>query len=386
MNRHDSPRAGFTVANYLSYCVEHLPSALITPEAYARIERLAHRLPGAITSFFGFECPLAKDHDHTDFLVCSTVEEGHAQVLAGQDEEVNVSPPLYSERSWQQVRDFCAAWPQPQLKLHDRIMNIWLEFDMQGTVDPLLRPSMFFGTYPPVAQTPSQSLLAPIRDALALLDNGAPTDPEYALSFVLNALPATAYVFQVGRMWSRATTALRLCVRGLAAHEIVPFVQHLGWAGSIVDLRALIGELAAVSDRLDLDIDVTEDARLDPRLGLECYFGTDRHTGERLRKMQHYLTARALCTEAKGHALLVYQGLTHQDTHAANWPPYLTQLAAARGPDMSSCLLRWVHHIKVVIEPAGVVGAKAYLAVEHHALQRSHLRATIDAARTAEKT
>ena len=56
-------------------------------------------------------------------------------------------------------------------------------------------------------------------------------------------------------------------------------------------------------------------------------------------------------------------------------------LAAQQGDDVASCMLRWVHHIKIVCQAGHAVQAKAYLALEHHLFDRQHLKAVIAATR-----
>ena len=135
---------------------------------------------------------------------------------------------------------------------------------------------------------------------------------------------------------------------------------------------ALLGELHEPDDLGE---------QVGPKLGLECYFGTDTGNAGRLRALTAALVRHGACTPAKAAALDAYQGLTLQDAAPAEWPPHLAALATAGGPGLSSALCRWVHHVKLVHEPGQALAAKAYLAVEHHLLVRRQLRAHIDAMR-----
>lgn len=378
--QHETPGLrDFRVADYVEAIAPQIPTTLIALAAQHDITRLAAQLPGAITSFFGFECPLGSATATADFLLCSTREEAHARVLAGAHCGVDLPAELLTFPAWQRIRAFCQAWERSTSPLRDTIMNTWLEFDIASARQAIDSPSLFFGTHPPAPSEGRGARLALIRRALAELEPEAVHGArDTALQHCIESLPGDAYAFQVGAMWSRATGAVRICLRGIAPAAIAEVLERLGWPGSRTEVTALISTLAQLALRLDIDIDLG--ASVGPKLGIECYFGTDPQTTGRLRRMSDYLVAEGLCTAAKADALLRYSGLTHQDVSTTPWPPYLRALASAAGPEVASCLLRWVHHIKVVHEAGRPMAAKAYLAVEHHLFERRRLHAALNAA------
>jgi len=371
----------FSVADYLRPLAGDLPGTLVAAPARDAIIDLAARLPGAITSFCGFECPLGSADARADFLLCSTREEGHAGVLAGMHDSIALAPELRTQPAWQRVAAFCRAWLAAGSPLGGELMNTWLEFDIASDADALVEPSMFFGTHPPAPGADPRGQLAALREALAVLDPPALHGHRgRALETLLAALPRGCHVFQVGAMWSRGQAAIRLCLRGVEHVAVPALLDVLDWPGDGDDVAVLLDTFGAHASRVDLDLDLG--TRIGPKIGLECYLGTDAATAARLAALSAALVRVDACTPAKAAALDAYQGLTLQDAAPAHWPPHLAALARAGGRGLSSALCRWVHHIKLVHEPGQALTAKAYLAVEHHLLARRELRAHIDAMRS----
>lgn len=370
----------FSIAAYLHAVAQHLPAALLAPEAIQTIVALAEQLPGGTTSFFGFECPLSAQAASADFLLCSTRDEGHARILAGSHDTIDLPLALLEYPAWQRVRAFCRAWESEAPALLGQIMNIWLEFDVGNHPQAVTCPSVFFGAHPPLGTNPDNDRSAMLRDALALLEPAAIAGARGAtLQRICAGLPDGAYAFQIGVMFARQVAAIRVCLRGVEPSSIGALLTKLGWAGARGELETLVSALAPLVERLDIDLDVGD--AIGPKIGIECYFGTDAQTALRVRQLGEYLVAQGSCAPSKVEALVQYNGLTHQDSGPAAWPVHLSALAAAQGPSMASCLIRWVHHVKVVYEPAKPLLAKAYLAVEHHVFERRRLAAAIDAAR-----
>jgi hypothetical protein len=259
-------------------------------------------------------------------------------------------------------------------------MNVWLEFDIASNSRALTCPSLFFGTQPAAVKDSTTDPVACVLEPLALLEPAATRGARGAtLRRVCGKLPDGAHAFQIGVMFARQASAIRVCLRGLAPDSIGPLLTSLGWPGPRAEIETLIAVLAPLTERLDVDLDVGD--TLAAKIGIECYFGTDARTAERMREFATYLVAQDLCNPAKAEALLRYNGLTHQDSDP-HWPEYLRALAAATDPAAASCLLRWVHHVKIVHDSGKPLQAKAYLAIEHHAIARRQLAAAIESVRS----
>src|ERR1051326_8497721 len=78
----EEPAGANTIGDYLdAAAAPYLPVGLVSPEALANIRGIAKVLPGALTDFFGFECPLGTDEATADFLACARSSEGARDVL-----------------------------------------------------------------------------------------------------------------------------------------------------------------------------------------------------------------------------------------------------------------------------------------------------------------
>lgn len=375
-------RADFRVADYLHAVDGHLPTALVSAQSRQSITDLASCLPGAMTSFFGFECVLGADRGGADFLLCSTPEEGHVGVIAGRDPDACLAPDLLAAPAWQRVVDFCAAWLVPGSPLSRGLMNLWLEFDTAARADALHNPSLFFGVHAPADDATPVIQGAAVDAALAELAGAGLHGPrDTLLRATLAALPPGCYAFQLGLMWSRECPTLRVCLRQLPVADVSTLLARLDWPGATAALQDCLAALAPRAARIDVDLDLA--ATVSPKIGLECYFGTDRLANERLRAFTRYLLEQHLCTAAEADALCAYAGLTVPRTSGRPWPAYLHDRARAAGDGVASCLSRWVHHVKLVLAPETAPLAKAYLAVEHHLVDEHRLRGAITAARSA---
>jgi hypothetical protein len=340
-----------------------VPDALVSRAALDRIRQLARRLPGQMTVFFGFECPLSGEAARADFLTCSTRDEGHSKVIAGLDPDHRLPSSFYDEAAWQAVRRFCLEWEDPASPLRAGVLNCWLEFDMDRLDLARPCPSFFFGAQPRgeiPAGSPSQCELT--EHCLGLLSPGwARADQTAALRRCFEALPEGAEVFQVGLMLASPTDAVRVCVRSLAPAAVGAYLSNVGWRGDVAALEALVWDLDALSERVDFDLAVA--AQVGPSVGLECYPGADARAGTRLRSIASELVDRGLCTPAKGEALFDYCGIAHERTAPEAWSEPLKDVSALLGPQYLSVHARFVHHLKVVFEHGAAARAKGYLGV-----------------------
>jgi hypothetical protein len=177
------------------------------------------------------------------------------------------------------------------------------------------------------------------------------------------ALPAEAYVFQMGAMLSRHTAGVRLCIRNMSPPHLVNYLTGLGWSGQPQALCRTLNALATLVDRIDLDVDI--DQTVSPKIGLECYI--QPHPQDRLRwqSLLAYLHEVGLCVPAKRDTLLDYPGYVDALSHPDVWPQHLKIAAAFVGQRAVSLFTRGLHHIKVVFQEDRAQEAKAYLSVRH---------------------
>lgn len=352
-----------------------MPAELVSSESLAEIGAIARMLPNTVTSFFGFECRLGELAPRADFLLSALPEPGGA-ILAGTSSMGGLPNDFYRHPVWSHLRDFCHKWTTPGSPLHDRIENIWLEFDVEGEPQPVPVPSIFFGPMGGIGPHLRDDSNFPTdedlygwltREGLAsLLGRMVPPLVERGIFDCLNSLPAGARVFQVGAMLARPSDAVRLCIANMSPHQIEAYLQRIRWPGSAAHLRPLLAFLGTVADFFALDIDVEETVR--PKIGLECYsYGFKQPAQEpRWQNLLDALVEQGLCVPAKRAALLAWPGFERADASPDLWPRNLLLASRLFGGRFSSVISRSLHHLKISYEPGRSLEAKAYVGIGVH--------------------
>ena len=156
-------------------------SHLIAPECWHKIESIAAVLPGAITSFFGFECRMGIEEAHADFLICADAGQLGRKVLADDEYSAALPSALYDCSVWQQINNFSLQWNNPDSPLYEGVNNIWLEFDIDESLASIPVPSCFFGPQPIYSNSDARWT---IDRALKLLQNKAV--PQATATQILN--------------------------------------------------------------------------------------------------------------------------------------------------------------------------------------------------------
>ena len=370
------PPFPFSLRDYITPVRSRIPPELINSASLDEIEQFAASIPGAVSAFFGFECPLGPDLDglgrNADLLFCSTQLEGHTKILAGNHRSISLPSTLSSSPEWQKVQQFCQYWEDPSSPLNQQLLNIWLEFDI-GQSNPPYAPSLFFGTQP-ASHHDVHSLAETVFCALANLspDAIAGRRGETLRRIILNPPDSETHVFQVGVMLAREMPAIRICLRGLKPGQISATLAQWGWQEPAERLNGTIGKFETMASRIDLDIDVGE--QIGSKIGLECSFGQDAQTVAQMRSFLQALVEEGLTSTRQADAMLGYNGLVHQDTDTQLWHEHLLRMAALQGKDVINYLSCWLNHIKLVVDADKPLSAKAYLAVLAEREKRQALR------------
>ena len=357
-----------TVRDYIDASVlPWLPPGLISANALAEILQTAAKIPGGMTNFFGFECALSQADRNADLLVCAAAQEGARSILAGSHPLLGFPREFSTDYCWSRVFDFARHWNDPNLPLHDRVHNVWLEFDIGKTLCDLPSPSLFFGAFGlcrssgnGVAIPPECSWLTNL--ALPVLRGEQLSLGEVAqVERCIDALPPGTFIFQVGLMLSRKQAGTRLCVRGLKPEQIRDYLSDAGWRGSTVELDALIRPLVDHVESFAVDLDVTD--RIEPKIGLECYPAIAAGKAE---EFVRHLAATGFASEQKAEAICQWRGMVHERISQAPWPSDLRATSALLNGAYYSMFYRRLHHVKIVYEPEKPLHAKAYLGVQHY--------------------
>ena len=367
----------FSIDDYLIPLLPHLPSGLFAAQALSNIRSIARQIPGLASSFFGFESPLGIVDARADFLLCFKPTESGREILSGHHDSLHLPNQYFTTPAWQRVKAFSETWADPNSSLYNKVENTWLEFDIAENQPAIPLPSFFFGTYSAIqAKMPPHQHQWVTGGALKiLLNNTLPIDTQRQLLTCFNALPDGAYVFQVGTMLARETDAVRICIRGIAPEQVVPYLLEVGWSGSAEELKELVERLSGLVDRVDLDLDVG--ATVYPKIGLECYLNMQPKFEPRWARFLNGLVEKGLCVPEKQKALLAYPGYNHERMNTDVWPKQLLTMSTLLGAHYLSMIIRSIHHIKIVYQPEAPLQAKAYLAVTHSFLDTASLK-TLD--------
>ena len=343
-----SGEAGRALGEYLAVAVTpYVPAELISPDAFSRIQAAAGALPGAMTDFFGFECPLGTDEPLADFLICCRIRHGSREFLAGQTR----AGTLPEGAVWRRAVAFAKEWAKPGSPLFHGVHNLWFEFDLNRGETADAMPSVFLGSDRLGRSSPEEC--AWLTDLALPLLFGRELEAEVRahVTRALGLLPPDARLFQIGLMLSRPSAPVRLCLRGIPRSALGAYLEELNWAGSGAGLDPLLAALGEYAERIDLDFDAA--GRLQPKIGLECYLGPGR---ARLSRFLAYLVGAKVCTEKKARAVEFWPGMAHGP-----------ERPAAEGHKV---FVRAFHHAKIVFDPGAPAQAKAYLGVHHRRLTR----------------
>jgi hypothetical protein len=370
-----------TVADYLAAAFDpHAVDGLISMDALADIRHVASLLPGAITDFFGFECPLGSDRQEADFLVCCRVRHGSREILSGPVAGWDPFSRFQQEPIWRSIRKFANEWAEPSSPLYSAIHNLWIEFDIDDTLPSVPAPNVFIGVdhlrtfSPSAAQQRSSAQYAWLTDLALPILRGEATTPAVRrqLTRIVALLPPAAQVFQVGLMLARKFQGVRLCMRGIAIGQIAGYLSALEWDGDSIELECLLAWLEERVDRIDLDLDMTDHVL--PKIGLECYLGASE---SRVCAFLDHLISCQLCTAPKAAAVAMWTGIADEDQTPEIWPGNLAEAARSSGAGFRSAFVRRLHHVKVDFHAVAPLQAKAYLGVHHKWLAREMNREDI---------
>jgi hypothetical protein len=368
----------YSLGDYVSVVADRLTPEIVGDLELSRIRQLTDKLPGELSTFFGFECPLDTGRHDADFLFCSNESERQAGLLANP-ESFNNLPDVSQSAAWQKVHEFCKEWQRPGSASNSHLQNIWLEFDVGQSLPPW-HPSIFFGLDPAEYINP-EAMSHKVLEVLPMIDSDSVAGERLAtLRQVMQSLPEGAHIFQVGVMLSRKMPAIRVCIRNIKAGEVTTFLEKLAWNGDIDRLKHQLKRFDGSFESVDIDLDVG--AELGQKVGLEFAFGNTPSTLSLMTSFLNLCVDDGLVERRKADGLLAYNGLVHDDTNQDLWPAQLRKQSALIGGDMVNLLACWIHHVKIDFKPGETLSAKAYLAAQPGRASRSDLLRSVEGAVT----
>jgi hypothetical protein len=349
-----------SAADYLRPITRSISEILIGETAKQRIDATAALLPPQFAfSTLGFECRLHEGSPQADFLVSAQKNSSGALRAAPL-----FRPSAAALPAWRSVNALGLELEGE----HGGWMNdIWLEFDLSGAA-PMI-PNIFLR---PIYGSGATEEFMTRAGRLGLLLAGEPLPGAVlrCLRHCVAALPPRACVFQLGVMRARPFSGMRLCINEISLDAILRYLETIGYPGSIQPVAELIIRLQPAIFDMTLGLDLGPEVQ--PKLGLECYFGP--HAKKRKRAdaaaLLQTLVLTNNCVPAKAEALLAFPGTIRVSGEDRRWPVGMQRAASLLDRHRVSFFERSIHHIKVVYQPGQSLQAKVYLAVRHrwHAL------------------
>lgn len=325
----------YSLESYLQIINPYINSQLVSPQFLSRILSLSKDLPAF--TYSGFESHLGSKQSQVDFFV------RYFSNTALQN--------LSSYSQWEPLKNFAQEWAKIESPLHQKITDIWLEFDVD---EPSLQTSI-----PGIFLTLNKHIVEEIpeltQQALKLLNRPIPSKLESNLKLCVDCLPPEASFLHIGIMLSRPHQAIRLDVAGLAFDQLLDYLKEIGWIEQTNRLRSLITDLSNFVDHIHLAFDVGD--TIFPRIGLECFLKQQPKYEPRWQLFLDYLVEQELCTQAEQKALLCWPGFSQIKSNPVNGGDYLF---SNKGINI---LGRSISHIKIVEQPNLPLEAKAYLAI-----------------------
>lgn len=349
-----------SVGDLLQPIEPHLAPALMTRRHLSEIRAVTDHLPLALTSLVGFELRLGDPSAAVDLLI-HVAPEGR-EVLAGLDTAPG-SATIRGGDVWKRIRDVARAWSVPASALDQRLLAIWLEFDLPLPTDATATPFVFLSLREEAWVARGGSLSWWLDGVMpTLLGERVPPATRRLLKQCIDDLPAGAAVSDIGLALNRQPTAIRLNVTALSQTDLVPYLQRIGWPGAPEDfanIDRLLTPLRALVAPVQVCIDVTE--TVGARLGLECSPSLERaFAGDGVALLLEFLVQRGLCHPDIVTALPSYVGVTSAGDAVDSWPLALRAASAFMGQRYTSVIRRNVSHVKLSLLPGGAEDAKAY--------------------------
>ncbi|MEO8621106.1 MAG: hypothetical protein ABI625_08565 [bacterium] len=339
----------------------HLPQALVSDAARLGLRAVAAQLSASLSNSLYFEAPLDAESRRVDLIVRV---DRIAGAMLTRHVSRSTNPSLQTGPIWTRIHELAARWQSADSVLRAAGAAMWLEFDVEpDTCDRITTqregcpPGVFFDFTPAAySQRSRERRFELVVAALApLTDSATKRDPRSAIRRCIDALPANAAISSVGVLLPRDASTIRLCVRGVAHHELANYLRAIGWPGSVQRLEQLIHTMDTpehaerpIAGLIHLDVGV----ELKPRVGIEYRFrrrvqvrGVVTETAFLER-----LVREGLCAPFKRDAMLTWPGCSLDQMPHELW---------------TSLVLRRINHIKLMYDDARDPHAKGYLCMSH---------------------
>ncbi len=351
----------YRLTQILDEAAKDVPALLWSPSAVSRMKSVVERFPEvrartigpARLGVFGLEFRLAEGAEQVDLTFPILPEDREVIVSLGRDEAEGGW--LREDPLWARVWRFCRLWADPETLLGQHVKLLWFELDVDGQTGKgaLPEPGIFVRFEPETTAHSSRETWRQILSNVLLLLGGHEPQPALVERFelCLRSLPTGAFVQYIGLMLARGGDTVRFVFAGLSEPGLPGFLDAVGWPGRSSDLLEILRSATGPGDETlhpgagALQLDIGPPGVL-PRIGLEYVLDRSAQIegGISERRFLERLVELNLCSTEKLAALLKLPGRTLAVWRDLCWVGHSRQ----------------VHHIKLVVGPAGISEAKAY--------------------------
>lgn len=339
-------------AELLELLAGELPPALVPPAARDLLRSAAPFL--APVPRLGIECRLGAAGGPVDVSQhLRAGEDGPVLLRALARGRADAAAPAARE-AWTRIARFAEAWGAPGPLDSGRVVEAWLEYDLETACGAETVPSVFAG-FNPDAVEDGRGFAA----VLALLAPDA-GEAAGALGRALEEarrLGGRPHVV-VGAMLPRGGE-VRAVVRGLGPAGAAAWLARIGWPGAADAVGDVLERFASRAAEAGIAIGFAPGPL--PRLGIELLAGADGGGSRPLAGLLDALVQDGTCTPAAAGALAEWRGDLTPATHRAPWPQALVAASLLAPADRWGVLSRFVNHLKLGMEPGRPAQAKAYL-------------------------
>ncbi|WP_462267597.1 prenyltransferase/squalene oxidase repeat-containing protein [Mucilaginibacter sp.] len=339
------PAADQSLLPALESFFDSLSTPLVSPMQLGLLKNAAAFFPPILR--LGLECRL-NGREQVDLQLCFRRDEDDLNFIfhwferqfGGTGEEEVL------------LRNFFEKWANPLSSYHQDIVEVFLELDVlpSGNHIPLLFLALDISLSAAERKAFCNTLLS---EVLGYNKSFFPT-----LNTVIDACPPGAAVAYVGILCSRNIDILRVNIKKLAAAEVVPFLEAIGYQWLNSQLKDCIDFVYSYADRVTLCIDLGQSVY--PGIGFECFWNAQP---PKETYWQHFITElinRGLCEPAKAEAILNWDEDIFPDKES-RWPEHLW-LESLYAPEHEFIYLKKkISHLKLSYHPGKQAEVKAYL-------------------------
>ena len=360
-------------SEYLQPFLPYISSRLMSRQCLDDILFVTRSLPPTLAiNPFHLECSL-DERPITDFSVCAMASYGGHAALSKLGSTGTMALPFANRACWEQIRRFALSWADASSLLHQKVEEVWLEFDICSNPDTTREavrdtPSVFFSlgyTSPQELALRKPLALEYVRAAKEALDllQGQSVSPTRLsrLSQCFDCLPKFARVLFVGAMISRQIGTIRVVLSGMSLDDMAHYLRSLG-SHRPVDNFTSLAEISDLTDYMWLAIDI-DDEGVSPRIGFDCYCGrlAQPSSEQRWRELLDYLVQEGMCVGYKRDALLGAGSMDQIESDERSWPDSLRMASRILGPAGLNRMMISLHHVKIIERPGLPLEAKGYL-------------------------